>query len=136
MGGFPLGDLNWFPDKKAAWAAQRNAEWATINDWLTKGLVSVEEVPGVLPTEYELKQNFPNPFNPMTNIEYSIPVTGNVSLKVFNTLGQEVAVIVDGNHLAGSYVATFDGSRLASGVYMYRLESGNIAITKKFVLMK
>ncbi|MBX3009027.1 MAG: T9SS type A sorting domain-containing protein [Melioribacteraceae bacterium] len=136
MGGFPLGDLNWFPEKKAQWAAQRTAEWATINNWLNNGLVSVEEVPGVLPTEFDLKQNFPNPFNPMTNIEYSIPVTGNVSLKVFNTLGQEIATIVDGNQLAGTYVAKFDGSRLASGVYLYRLESGNISITKKFVLMK
>ena len=137
MGGFPLGDMNWYPDKMQAWSSQRDAEWATINNWLNNGIVSVREQPGNgIPIEYTLSQNYPNPFNPTTQINYSIPVSGHVSLKVFNTLGQEVATLVDGNQLAGSYIATFDGSGLASGVYLYWLQSGNASITKKFVLMK
>jgi len=137
MGGFPLGDLNWYPDKLPVWEAQRDAEWVYINKWLNEGVVSVKERPGEgIPTQYTLSQNYPNPFNPTTQIDYSIPVSGHVSLKVFNTLGQEVATLVDGNQLTGNYTATFDGSGLSSGVYMYWLQSGNVSITKKFVLMK
>ncbi len=138
LGGFPLGDLNWYPDKMASWEAQREAEWTTINNWLNYGspVSSVEGLPGAVPSDYVLQQNYPNPFNPTTKIEYSVPVTGYVSLKVYNTLGEEVATLFNGNQQAGNYVATFDASRLVSGVYMYRLQSDNVSITKKFVLMK
>ncbi|MEG8946841.1 T9SS type A sorting domain-containing protein [Rosettibacter firmus] len=140
MGGYPLGDLNWFPDKYEQWkTSQREKEWQTINNWLTYGSPEpsvVKELPGPLPLEYSLKQNYPNPFNPTTNIEYSIPKSGYVSLKVFNLLGQQVATIFEGNQNAGNYIATFDASGLASGVYLYRLESNNVSITKKLILMK
>lgn len=137
MGGFPLGDLNWYPDKLAAWEAQRGAEWAYINDWLNTGApVDVERVDDARPTDYKLGQNYPNPFNPTTNIEYSIPVTGQVSLKVYNSLGQEVATLYNGIQKAGNYVATFDGADLTSGSYIYELKSGDVTITKKFTLMK
>lgn len=137
MGGFPLGDLNWFPDKIEAWEAQRDAEWTHINNWLNYGgPTGIKEIPGAIPVDYVLAQNYPNPFNPTTKIEYSIPVTGHVSLKVFNTLGQEVATLFNGNQNAGKYVATFDASNLVSGVYIYQLQSGSVSITKKFVLMK
>jgi len=135
MGGFPLGDLNWWPDKMEAWKAQRDAEWATINRWL-HGTTGVREISGVRPVEYELRQNYPNPFNPGTRIEYSVPKYSHVSLKVYNILGQEVATLLDGPQQAGNYVFTFDGAGLSSGVYMYRLESEGTFITKKFVLMK
>jgi len=140
MGGYPLGDLNWFPDKYEQWKAnQRAKEWATINNWLTYGSPnpsSVKELPGALPNNYVLEQNYPNPFNPVTNIKYSIPKAGFVTLKVYNLLGQEVATIFEGNQNAGNYIATFDASNLSSGVYMYRLESENVSITKKLVLIK
>jgi hypothetical protein len=139
MGAFPLGDLNWYPDQKAAWEAQRDAEWTTINNWLDFGSPepnSVEQIAGVVPDDYSLGQNYPNPFNPTTDIEYSLPTSGHVSLKIFNNLGQEVATLFDGNQPAGKYVATFDGSGLASGVYVYQLQSGNVTISKKLVLMK
>lgn len=139
MGGFPLGDLNWYPDKLEAWKAQRDAEWTTINNWLTYGTPnpsSVKETTGPAPSDYSLKQNYPNPFNPSTQIEYSIPVAGHVSLSVFNTLGQQVATIFSGHQKAGNYVATFDASGLANGVYVYRLQSGNAALIKKLVLAK
>ncbi len=140
MGGYPLGDLNWFPEKYEEWKVnQRAKDWETINNWLTYGSPtpnSVKELPGSLPNNYVLEQNYPNPFNPVTNIKYSIPKAGYVTLKVFNLLGQEVATIFEGNQNAGNYVATFDASNLSSGVYMYRLESENVSITKKLVLIK
>jgi hypothetical protein len=89
-----------------------------------------------LPTKYAISQNYPNPFNPTTNINYAIPQSGNVSLKLYNILGQEVATIFQGFQKAGNYVANFNASKLASGVYLYRLQAGNFTVTKKMVLMK
>jgi hypothetical protein len=136
MGGFPLGDLNWYPNQLPAWEAQRDAEWETINNLLNFGLTSVREIAGPLPTDYLLEQNYPNPFNPMTQIKYSTPANGQVSLKVYNALGQQVASLFDGFQAAGNYEATFDATGLASGVYVYRLQSGTVSITKKLVLTK
>lgn len=135
MGGFPLGDLNWYPDQLQAWEAQRDAEWVEINKML-EGPDAIRGISGFLPAEYVLEQNYPNPFNPMTNIKYSIPVAGHVSLKVYNTLGQLIATIHDGNQKAGKYLATFNAENLASGVYIYKLEAGDVSISKKFILIK
>ncbi len=139
MGGLPLGDLNWFPDQKVAWAAQRDAEWTTINNWLYYGNptgTAIREIPGATPFDYVLKQNYPNPFNPSTNIEYSIPVSGHVSLKVYNSLGQLVTTLHDGDQKAGNYIATFNAKNLASGIYLYTLEADGVSISKKFALIK
>ncbi len=139
MGGFPLGDLNWYPEKLQAWQAQRDAEWTTINNWLNYGTPnpsSVKETAGPVPTNYSLEQNYPNPFNPTTQIEYAIPMAGFVSLKVFNALGQEVATIFSGHQKPGKYVATFNASGLASGVYIYRLQAGGVSMIKKLLLME
>jgi hypothetical protein len=139
FGGFPLGDLNWYPDQMAGWEGQRDAEWTYINNWLNYGTGSpsgVVEMHGATPDNYVLKQNYPNPFNPTTTIEYAIPQSGQVSLKVFNTIGQEVATLFDGFQNAGPYQAKFDGSNLSSGIYLYKLQTENVTLTKKFVLMK
>ncbi|MCX6133188.1 MAG: T9SS type A sorting domain-containing protein [Ignavibacteriales bacterium] len=141
MGGFPKGDLyHWWPTQYTAWAAQSAAENTRINTWLTTGkdplASSVEKLGSVVPQEYALSQNYPNPFNPSTQIEYSVPKTGHVSLKVFNELGQEVATLVDGEQNPGKYVATFDAKGLTSGVYFYRLQSGTASLTQKLILMK
>lgn len=136
MGGFPLGDLNWYKDQMPAWEAQKEKEWEDINNLLNGNPVSVKEITGVLPANYKLGQNYPNPFNPSTQIEYSIPEAGYVSLKVYNNLGEEVQNIFSGLQNAGNYIATFDGSRLASGVYYYTLRAGTGNISKKLVLMK
>lgn len=92
--------------------------------------------PNESPTAYAIAQNYPNPFNPTSHIEYSVPKSGHVSLKVFNTLGEEVATIFDGEQLTGKYIATFEGKGLPSGVYFYRLQSGGVSLTQKLVLMK
>ena len=89
-----------------------------------------------LPTEYRLEQNYPNPFNPSTTISYAIPTRSHVTLSVFNTLGQIVAELVNGEKEAGLYNVTFDASGLASGVYLYRMQAGSFVQTKKLVVLK
>ena len=93
------------------------------------------ENPGVI-SNYQLSQNYPNPFNPTTVINYQIPKSGFVTLKVYDILGREVSTLVNENKSAGKYSVTFNGSKLSSGVYFYRLNSGAFSITKKFILMK
>ncbi|QQS37006.1 MAG: T9SS type A sorting domain-containing protein [Ignavibacteriales bacterium] len=141
LGGFPLGDLyRWWPNEYNLWKAQADAEYQKIYYALETGdisnISSVEPQPGIVPAEYQLGQNYPNPFNPETKIEYSIPVSGHVTLKIYNMLGQEVASLFEGEQRAGNYLATFNAEGLASGIYMYKLEAGNISLTRKFVLMK
>ena len=89
-----------------------------------------------LPTEFALFQNYPNPFNPTTNIKFDLPKESNVTLKVYNILGEEVATLVNKVMPAGHQVVTFDASRLASGMYIYRIEAGNFVQVKKMLLMK
>lgn len=89
-----------------------------------------------VPSSFSLLQNYPNPFNPTTTIKYSIAKPSNVSLKIYNILGQEVATLLNGHQAAGSYTATFDASRFASGVYFYRLSAGSFNSVKKMLLLK
>ena len=89
-----------------------------------------------LPTEYSLSQNYPNPFNPSTKIDFAIPKQSQVTLKVFNVLGQEVATLVNGVLTPGQHSATFNASKLASGVYFYSLNAGNFVSTRKMMLVK
>ncbi|HVO74944.1 MAG TPA: T9SS type A sorting domain-containing protein [Ignavibacteriaceae bacterium] len=90
------------------------------------------------PSIFKLEQNYPNPFNPITNFEFRTLGFGFVSLKVFNILGNEVAVLVNEKKPAGEYRISFDATKynLTSGVYLYRLEAGKFTDTKKFVLLK
>jgi len=88
------------------------------------------------PQEFSLEQNYPNPFNPITNINYELSVKSLVRLKVYNTLGEEVAALVNEEKPAGNYSVRFDGSSLPSGVYIYRLTAGNYTAAKKLVLLK
>jgi hypothetical protein len=89
-----------------------------------------------IPTAYALGQNYPNPFNPVSTITFSIPKDELVSVKVYNLLGQEVETLVNGVQTAGTYTVRFDGSRLGSGVYFYRLQAGPFSETKKMLLVK
>ena len=93
------------------------------------------------PTEFALEQNYPNPFNPTTIIKYSIaqnPLLGGlmVTLKVYNLLGQEAATLVNKQQPAGSYEVKFDGSKFASGIYLYKLNAGDFSSVKKLLLLK
>ncbi len=88
------------------------------------------------PADFALDQNYPNPFNPSTSIRYSVPEAGNVKLAVYNLVGEEVAVIVNGYTEAGQFDVSFDASNLPSGVYLYKLQSANSVQTKKMMLLK
>lgn len=96
---------------------------------------SVKEITG-LPSNYTLSQNYPNPFNPSTQIQFSIPEQGYVSLKVFNTLGKEVAELVNQNLSARNYSVDFNASTLSSGIYFYTITTNNFSATKKMILVK
>lgn len=89
-----------------------------------------------LPDGFTLEQNFPNPFNPSTTIQYNIPKTEMVVLKIYNILGQEVKTLVNEEQIAGTYQAVFDASHLASGVYFYRLTAGDYVEVKKMMFLK
>jgi len=117
-GGQPIGSLMW---------------WGLT--------VGVTKTSNSVPEGYALTQNYPNPFNPTTLITYQVPVASNITLKVFDILGREVATLVDGMKEAGSYTVPFDGSRLSSGVYIAQITAQGknaIQFTKgiKLVLSK
>ncbi len=88
------------------------------------------------PTTFELNQNYPNPFNPATTIKFAVPEAGNYSLRVYDILGQEVATLINGQLNAGTHRVSFEASRLASGMYIYKLTGSNVNLTKKMILMK
>jgi hypothetical protein len=118
--GFPIGDLNWFPDKKDEW----------ITDVDDNAIISI-------PEEYSLSQNYPNPFNPSTVISFNLPKQSVVSLKVFNILGEEVATLVNNKMIgAGVHNVNFNAANLPSGVYIYKISAGNYSASKKMMLLK
>lgn len=119
-GGFPLGDLNWFPDKKAVWeltGVDSDFEEAVVND-------------------YSLEQNYPNPFNPSTTIKYALPKASKVTLAVYNIPGEKVAELVNREQSAGQHTVTWNAANLASGVYIYNLRADDVNLSKKMILMK
>jgi len=91
---------------------------------------------GTTPTSFKLSQNYPNPFNPATTINFSIPKSELVKIKVYDILGKEVATIVNEQMNAGSYNLTFDASKLTSGVYIYKITAGSFSDIKKMMLVK
>jgi flagellar hook assembly protein FlgD len=89
------------------------------------------------PTTYSLSQNYPNPFNPTTTINFALPKESNVTLKVYNMIGQEVMTLISNERMnSGYHSVKVDGSKLTSGVYIYKLTAGDFVATKKMVLMK
>ncbi len=107
----------------------------TFLELVVEGLATSIEEHG-LPVEFELKNNYPNPFNPSTNISYALPEAGFVNMYVINTLGQLVATLVNEQKPAGNYTVSFDASQLSSGVYFYTIEAGSFRQTKKMLLIK
>jgi hypothetical protein len=94
------------------------------------------DLPNGLPKAFRLEQNYPNPFNPTTNIVYNVPEQSHVTMKVFDVLGREVAVVIDQLQSAGRYKAVFDASALTSGVYFYRLTAGSYVQTNRMLLLR
>jgi hypothetical protein len=98
-------------------------------------VVDVKELAGV-PARYNLNQNYPNPFNPSTTINFSLPQHSNVLLKVYDVLGNQVALLADGEYPTGNYSINFDGSHLSSGIYFYILQTNNFTDSKKMLLVR
>jgi len=99
-------------------------------------LTAIDPVSNEVPNSFSLLQNYPNPFNPETNIKFTLPKDGNVTLKVFDVSGRVVAEIVNGNLNAGTYSVSFNASKLSSGVYFYRISADGFTDTKKMILVK
>lgn len=113
-----------------------DSNWSVIHD-VTVSLTGIEEntLPGVAQS-FALDQNFPNPFNPSTTIRYAIKDRAEVKLAVYNTAGQEVAVLAQGEKTPGNYEVVFDAENLPSGVYLYRLTAGKFVETRKMMLIQ
>ncbi|MFI5237951.1 MAG: T9SS type A sorting domain-containing protein, partial [Ignavibacteriales bacterium] len=94
------------------------------------------EVEVSIPFTFSLDQNYPNPFNPSTTIKYSVPTDGFINIAVYSVLGEKVIDIVNGNHTAGNYEITFNASKLSSGTYVYKMESGEFVSVKKMMILK
>jgi len=106
-------------------------------NWILKGNPVITELGEMTsPAEYRLEQNYPNPFNPVTNITYQLPQKTNVTIKVFNVLGSEIATLVNEEKDAGIHTLTFNAENLNSGVYIYHLKTDNYVNAKKMILLK
>lgn len=112
------------------------SNWSETYSFQTAGVgTSIDDENG-LPNSYALEQNYPNPFNPTTNITFSLPESGSVTLKIYNMLGSEVATLVDSELPAGSFDVTWDATNFSSGMYIYKLTADNFTQTKKLTLIK
>ncbi len=150
--GLPLGDLNWWPEAKATYIANKDQIVAALRDsidnatglyvpgsptpMLTPATTAIGDDNAATPSAYSLNQNYPNPFNPTTTIEYSVAKAGMVSIELYNTLGQKVKTLVNSNQVSGRYAVTVNASDLSSGVYFYSIKAGDFSQTKKMILMK
>lgn len=127
--------IDFSPDGKIAYLGSFGTATSDLCQKVVLGGSDIKKLEE-MPTQYDLSQNYPNPFNPTTSIKFSMPVEGMVSLKVYNTLGQEVETLLDAYKGAGSYEVNFDASKLSSGVYMYTLRTEKMSLTKKMLLVK
>jgi hypothetical protein len=107
-----------------------------IIDGDTIGIITTAIEDLITPKEFTLLQNYPNPFNPETTIEFQIPVYSFIELKVFDLLGQEIAVIINEEKPAGRYEVRFNGTNLSSGIYIYILKTKNKIISRKMILLR
>ncbi len=107
-----------------------------VSEIAKKNYVNASYYGDKVPSTYEISQNYPNPFNPSTTINYQIPQTGFVTLKIYDILGKEVTTLVNEQKNQGRYSINFDASRLASGVYIYQLRVNVYVSSKKMLLLK
>jgi hypothetical protein len=108
---------------------------ATATIYTALGPTGIDQNESGLQTAFALDQNYPNPFNPSTTIRYGLPHSSHVTLTIYNTLGQQVAQLVNEQQQAGYHDAVFRGDGLASGVYFYRFEAGSFVSVKKLLML-
>ncbi|HEY3296712.1 MAG TPA: carboxypeptidase regulatory-like domain-containing protein [bacterium] len=99
-------------------------------------VLSVDQIPGLLPTEFALHANYPNPFNPTTLLPFDVPQNSQVAIIVYNVMGQEVATLVNGKYAAGRYQVSFDAGNLPSGLYLVKMTAGNYTAMNKMMMLK
>jgi len=133
MGGTQIINGLCFADAMTGWAVGFNG---VIMKTTTSGVTSVQNIPSEIPSSFSLSQNFPNPFNPMCNVQFSMSNAGNVKLVVYDVQGREVQTLVNERLQAGTYETSFDGSALNSGVYFYKLITDGFTETKRMILIK
>ena len=129
------------PDESGQYTADIILESNDPDSSITRVQVVLDIVTSIaeensLPTVYSLYNNYPNPFNPSTSINYDLPNQSNVKLKIYNILGEDIATLVNQEQNAGRYQVHWDASRLASGIYFYTIQAGDFVQTKKMILMK
>ena len=110
--------------------------FVTVDDIFLGDPSAIQQIGNNIPDKFALSQNYPNPFNPSTTIRFDLAKSTDVTLIVYNSIGQEVARIFEGHQKAGSYEATFDAGKLSSGTYYYRLTTDSFVETKKMVVVK
>lgn len=144
MNGDPVPARRVFFFTFNGYEAQMTDDAWTLFERSVKWVIGVEDDPGnnvdfnpsAAPATFQLEQNYPNPFNPVTNIYYELAENSDVTLEVFNTRGEIVASLVNGNQNAGQYSVSFNASNLPSGIYLYQLQANDQVLTKKMVLAR
>jgi hypothetical protein len=140
IGEAPAGEIAWIECNIYLGQYGEATGVAYVDDFIVAKLGGIEtgisDNVAAIPRILELAQNFPNPFNPTTNIKFTLPKTEHVRLTVYDILGKQVATLVDGVQNMGSHVVQFDGTAFASGLYIYRLETDSRMITKKMIFVK
>ena len=127
--GIMVPDRGWMLNMQTGSLYKLNINYSVLTSSEESQITSIAD-------SYELSQNYPNPFNPSTKINFSVPKAGNVSLKVYDQLGKEVAILSNGFRNAGTYEVTFDASKFSSGVYFYNFTGDGFSATKKMLLVK
>jgi len=123
-----------FINDSIGWAAGENG--MIIKTTTGGNPIGIRQISKIVPKDYVLFQNYPNPFNPKTIIKYQLGITGKVKLVIYDLLGKEITKLVNEKQTAGNYQIEWDGSKYASGVYFYKLETESFSTTKKMVLLK
>ena len=136
MGNMQIVDYDKDGNPPPAGTTVRFSTLKPVSEEITYTFTSVKPTEKISPNKYELFQNYPNPFNPNTTIRFYLPEDGIIILTLYNILGQKVKDLLNKDMLAGKYEVPLDGSNLASGVYIYRLDCGNKVETRKMILLK
>jgi hypothetical protein len=129
---FAINGTNLFAGTLGSSVWSRSLSEMVVSDMSTLSIPHSNQIPA----QFSLGQNYPNPFNPTTTIDYELPITNYVRLVVNDILGKEVSVLVNEKQSAGSYKIEWDANNYPSGVYFYRLVSGNFALTKTMMLVR
>ncbi len=134
--GFDLTGINTYDSTSSVTAEISHFSHIVGSNQSSVTAVEPEPVAKNIPSSFELRQNFPNPFNPSTNIEYSLPSRSYVELSVYNILGIRVATLVKGTRSAGIHMVTFSPENLSSGLYIYELKTNGLTLSRKMLYMK